>query len=207
MENFIIQHYREWLLSIIDSNTFKYKEAYVEALCQFVESPGTYLNKHDCSYGYKRLFGTFYKDKPTSVWLNRWLLQLYGDYKYCKKCNEVHSKKAFGYSSTLWDNLRSECKQAEKKYELTRNVQNRKKYEIKRNLNKLLATPSWLSVAQKYEIADFYVQAALLEEKTGVKYHVDHIVPLQGKNVCGLHVPWNLQILTADSNLSKGNRF
>ena len=65
--------------------------------------------------------------------------------------------------------------------------------------------PQWLSEPDKGRIEDFYWFAQDLYKVTGEVYHVDHIVPLQGKTVCGLHVPWNLQILPADLNLSKGN--
>ena len=71
---------------------------------------------------------------------------------------------------------------------------------------KLQATPFWLTKEQKREIRAFYIEAARLTKETGIKHQVDHIVPLQGKTVTGLHVPWNLQILTASQNAAKGNR-
>jgi 5-methylcytosine-specific restriction endonuclease McrA len=68
------------------------------------------------------------------------------------------------------------------------------------------ATPSWLNGAQKAQITYVYSLAKEARMLSGDDYHVDHIVPLKGKDVCGLHVPWNLQVLSATENLTKGNR-
>ena len=76
----------------------------------------------------------------------------------------------------------------------------------KRKANKLRATPSWITQEQIRQMAAIYANAKRREAMTGVDWHVDHVVPLQGKNVCGLHVPWNLQLLSAEENLKKGNK-
>jgi hypothetical protein len=68
------------------------------------------------------------------------------------------------------------------------------------------ATPTWLSFIQKAQIREFYELAAARRRQTGKKWHVDHIFPLDGKVFSGLHVPWNLQILSAFDNMSKKNR-
>ncbi len=65
------------------------------------------------------------------------------------------------------------------------------------------ATPSWLTPAQKAEIHAIYMAAIALTKSTGTPYVVDHIVPLRGKTVCGLHVPWNLQVMTREENAKK----
>ena len=72
---------------------------------------------------------------------------------------------------------------------------------------KLSATPVWLTEVHYEDIKAMYLLAKKFEDIFGVAYHVDHIVPLQGKNVCGLHVPWNLQLLPASINLSKNNQY
>jgi hypothetical protein len=68
------------------------------------------------------------------------------------------------------------------------------------------ATPSWLTPEHKLQIRELYLAARRLTKDTGVKHVVDHIIPLRSNEVCGLHVPWNLQILTHIENSSKGNR-
>jgi 5-methylcytosine-specific restriction endonuclease McrA len=76
----------------------------------------------------------------------------------------------------------------------------------RRHALELKATPAWLSAIQLAQIQEFYEVAVARTTQTGVPHHVDHIHPLQGANFRGLHVPWNLQVLTAEENVRKGNR-
>lgn len=77
----------------------------------------------------------------------------------------------------------------------------------KRHAAKLKRTPVWLTKEQINEIQEFYILAHDLQWLSEEKLEVDHIIPLQGKNVSGLHVPWNLQILPKSLNCSKGNNY
>lgn len=69
------------------------------------------------------------------------------------------------------------------------------------------AVPKWINEELKQEIQKFYIEARSKTKETGINYEVDHIVPLMGENVCGLHVPWNLRVITRYENRSKANRF
>jgi 5-methylcytosine-specific restriction endonuclease McrA len=68
------------------------------------------------------------------------------------------------------------------------------------------ATPKWLTSEQRLAMRQLYVQARKLTEVTGERYVVDHIVPLRSHEVCGLHVPWNLRVITQEENLKKSNK-
>jgi len=75
----------------------------------------------------------------------------------------------------------------------------------KRRAAKLQRTPSWLNAGHWLEIDSIY-ELCNAWRSIGFDYHVDHIVPLQGNSVSGMHIPWNLQIISAKENLSKANR-
>lgn len=76
---------------------------------------------------------------------------------------------------------------------------------MKRHAAKMNRTPPWLTKEQFAEMKEFYIVAKLMTERTGVAHEVDHIVPLQGETVSGLHVPWNLQVIKRSANRAKRN--
>lgn len=79
-----------------------------------------------------------------------------------------------------------------------------REYTETRNGYIKIAKPLW---ADDEKIKLIYQQRDLLTEQTGIVHHVDHVIPLMGENVCGLHVENNLCVLTIDENLTKSNSY
>jgi hypothetical protein len=134
--------------------------------------------------------------------------------KTCKMCKTT--KSVFDFSmlikgvSTLCRKCQPELtgKEKQKLYRRLWGEANRDKLNsTARKRYKALKqqTPKWLTPEQLDEINSVYATALFCSRSLGEPYHVDHIVPLQGDNVRGLHVPWNLQVLKAIDNFRKRN--
>ena len=74
----------------------------------------------------------------------------------------------------------------------------------KRNIMQALATPK---LADKKKIKNIYIESINKSENKGRLYHVDHVIPLKSKLVCGLHVHNNLRIIGQSANCKKSNKF
>lgn len=77
-------------------------------------------------------------------------------------------------------------------------------YVIARQKRIKKATPAWTDLNA---VKQFYIEAQRLTKETGIPHEVDHIIPIKGKLVSGLHVPANLQILTEKENQTKNARY
>jgi len=145
--------------------------------------------------------------------------------KACSKCKEVKSLFDFAKQRSNKDGLCYWCKSC--KYALTNkwkigNKENLQKYkkeyafkkqakltglERKRQAAKLARTPAWLTDFDKLHMECLYQVSAMRTRESGYGWHVDHVIPLQGKTVSGLHVPSNLRVIPATENLRKNNLY
>jgi hypothetical protein len=79
-------------------------------------------------------------------------------------------------------------------------------HDANRKARKRSSTLPWLTEDHLWWMREIYALAIARTEATGVRYEVDHIIPLAGKTVCGLHVPWNLQVIPHAENRAKSNK-
>jgi len=77
----------------------------------------------------------------------------------------------------------------------------------RRKAAKLKRTPKWLTKFDKLKIQCVYSIAAMLTRVNNEPWHVDHVIPLQGDLVSGLHVPSNLQVMRGVENVRKHKKF
>lgn len=114
-------------------------------------------------------------------------------YKYCQHCKEVHPQDNFRVNSAQSSGYNAFCIPCQNRTTALTQAYRQSNYRA----SKLQRTPSW---QQAEDIKAFYNACPM-------GMHVDHIVPLQGEKVSGLHVLENLQYLTAVDNISKNNKF
>jgi hypothetical protein len=124
-----------------------------------------------------------------------------------KKYRDSEKGKVTEKTYAQSDSGKQSRKLAIKKYEQGVGKATKVSRTIFRRLAKIQRTPAWLTDIDFERINNEYRVAALLTKVTGSAWHVDHIVPLQGKMVSGLHVPSNLRVLPATENIRKSNNF
>ena len=103
-----------------------------------------------------------------------------------------------------WKAAHPEQAKEHKRRERRNNIVAYNMRSAERRASKFRATPAW---ANDFFIEEIYDLAQLRSKATGFEWHVDHIVPLKSKLVCGLHVEHNLRVVPAIENITKGNRY
>ena len=123
--------------------------------------------------------------------------------KMCKSCQEIKYVTEFYQRYTTVDGLYSVCKSCHK----AKTAARKKTYPSGRSVSVPdRCIPHWLTDGDWQEIKAMYLQAVHLTQATGSRYVVDHIYPLRGMTVSGLHVPANLTVIPEQQNRKKYNK-
>lgn len=109
--------------------------------------------------------------------------------------------------SREYGRINAETVNAKKRAYQKKNLHLFAKSKAKRKAAALQRTPVWLTADDHWMIEQAYELAALRTRLFGFVWHVDHKIPLQGRNVSGLHTPLNLQVIPATDNRRKSNNF
>jgi hypothetical protein len=128
-----------------------------------------------------------------------------------KKWNQENKDKMCEASMRAYNKLRLDEDfkklQAQKTREWAKNNQDKVlEQSARKRASKLKRIPGWVIQEDLDQIRLLYKKAREISFETGVKHHVDHIIPLRGKSVSGLHVLSNLRIVTAKENMEKSNK-
>lgn len=132
--------------------------------------------------------------------------------RYAEKRDEILHKQKLHYQDNVQKYVdraaewRRKNPHKQKQYVdnwFSRNPGKRAVYSASYRASKINAQPEW---CDQDDMRIIYKQCRKKTKETGVPHEVDHIIPLQSDIVCGLHVPWNLQIITQDENRKKSNR-
>jgi len=129
----------------------------------------------------------------------------------CRECAKIVGKKRYQnkkeqilLKNAMWrDNNKTRHKDSQKRWK-ENNVDKVNYMTSLRRARRKNATPLW---ADEERIKHIYAHCHWLNKTFGCNMHVDHVIPLSGKNVCGLHVHTNLQIISAEENMKKSNSF
>lgn len=125
--------------------------------------------------------------------------------KRSKRYYQSHKGERSSYAKKWRAERANICKEINRNWR-SNNKEKTRFYSFKYRSAKLFATPPWINADHEKQMALMYILAKSLESNTGKKFEVDHIIPLCGENFCGLNVPWNLRVIPASENRSKGNK-
>ena len=125
--------------------------------------------------------------------------------KVAKQWRENNSQYMKEWNSEYYKKNKKRISEYSAEYKKA-NLASHAKKEAKRRASKLRASPTWLTIDDDFMFNEIYQMRKIRTADTGVEHHVDHIIPLQGRNVCGLHVWCNLQLLPASENIRKSNK-